>query len=202
MQYIDLSMPLTPSTPVYPGDPKVEIKVVGELAKDGYLDHVLTVGTHNGTHIDAPAHMLANGKMISDYGPADFIGRGVLVNALSGLTLDALKQVDLKRDDIVLIRTGFSDTYDLPGYAEKVPDFPIDAAKHLAEIGVKMVGIDAITPDEPPFPFHKTLFETGILLAENLRNLAKLEGKSFTIYALPLNVEIEAAPARIIASID
>ncbi len=56
---VDLTVNLNNNTPVYPGDPKIVIKQADSLDKDGYLGHSLAFGTHAGTHIDAPAHMLA-----------------------------------------------------------------------------------------------------------------------------------------------
>lgn len=57
MKFIDLSVPLNEDTPVYPGDPKTKITTAGILEKDGYEDHYVCVGTHAGTHVDAPRHM-------------------------------------------------------------------------------------------------------------------------------------------------
>jgi kynurenine formamidase len=75
-------------------------------------------------------------------------------------------------------------------------------AQYLAKRHPSMVCVDAISPDGPPFPFHKALFKEDVLLGENLINLGQLQDKSFTVYAFPLKVTIEAAPARIVASIE
>lgn len=49
--------------PVYPGDPKPTLEQVAFIAKDTFNDHKLTTVMHVGTHIDAPLHMIANGKI-------------------------------------------------------------------------------------------------------------------------------------------
>ncbi len=66
MKLIDLSVLLNEKAPVYPGDPKTVIKQAGALDKDGANDNYVSVGTHVGTHIDAPFHMLA-GKDFTVY---------------------------------------------------------------------------------------------------------------------------------------
>jgi kynurenine formamidase len=62
--YVDLSVAVNEQTPVYPGNPATKIEQAGVLAKDGHCDHYISVGTHVGTHIDAPMHMLEGGKSL------------------------------------------------------------------------------------------------------------------------------------------
>lgn len=73
---IDLSVPINEQTPVYPGDPAVKIAPAGNLERDGYCDHLISLGTHVGTHIDAPAHMVAGGKTLNQIPLDHFIGKG------------------------------------------------------------------------------------------------------------------------------
>jgi arylformamidase len=75
-RFIDLSVPLNEQTPVYPGDPSTQIKPAGDLAKDGFCDHYVSIGTHVGTHIDAPMHMLEGGRSLDEVSVARFVGRG------------------------------------------------------------------------------------------------------------------------------
>ena len=64
-----------------------------------------------------------------------------------------------------------------------------------------MVGMDSASPDYPDFPIHKILLRNDILIIENLTNLHLLAGQQFKIYALPLNLEIDGSPARVIAEL-
>ncbi len=84
MRIIDLTVTLSESTPVFPGDPKLEITEIGSVEKDNYLEHRLCLPTHIGTHIDAPAHIIRGGKRLSDYPISKFIGDGVLIDARNG----------------------------------------------------------------------------------------------------------------------
>lgn len=63
---IDLSQTITNSMPVYPGDLEVELKETKNLTKDGYCSHSLKISMHTGTHLDLPAHMVADQKEIAD----------------------------------------------------------------------------------------------------------------------------------------
>jgi kynurenine formamidase len=53
---VDLSMPITSQTPIYPGDPKPHIEPAATFAQNGYHVSRLVLGSHSGTHVDAPFH--------------------------------------------------------------------------------------------------------------------------------------------------
>jgi arylformamidase len=202
MQIIDLSVPLDSNTPVYPGDPAPRIEPAAHIEKDGYTDHLISIGTHLGTHIDAPLHMIAGGKNLSDFPVEIFVGRGKLVEVSDG-NFDAVKSAGIERGDIVLLHTGMSDKFHDPVYFESYPAMPQEVAAYLVETGVKMIGLDTCSTDnQDDFPIHKTLLAANVLIIENLTNLETLAGKKFTVYALPLKLEIDGSPARVIAKID
>ncbi|MBO0512953.1 cyclase family protein [Streptomyces beijiangensis] len=201
MTLIDLSMTLSASTPVYPGDPSVVITVAAQMEADGFLDHSLALGTHNGTHIDAAGHMVPGGKMLDDYPLDQFVGRGVLVDARDGVDADQLRKQEISRGDMVLIWTGISDSLYSENYYERDPQVSQDAAEYLVSKGVNLVAVDAGSIDASPFPIHKTLLSGGVLLAENLVGLSQLQNATFEVWALPLNLQVEAAPARVVARI-
>ncbi len=56
MNTIDLSVVLNDQTPAYPGDPITEVKMTATVEDDGYADSLIKIGTHTGTHLDAPFH--------------------------------------------------------------------------------------------------------------------------------------------------
>ena len=75
MHYVDLTRTYTSDMPVYPGDPKSELTQTAFLHESGYNDFTIRSGMHIGTHIDAPLHMIEDGKRISEYPIDRFIGR-------------------------------------------------------------------------------------------------------------------------------
>jgi kynurenine formamidase len=199
MSYIDLSHSLTESTPVYPGDPNVNIEEAASLSKDGYLDHTISFGTHNGTHMDAPAHMVEGGKMLSDFGPDTFIGKGLVLDVRSGFDLRVIEDSQIDEGMIIFFCTGMAKKYLDEDYYTSYPAIPVEVAEYLVASKVKMVGVDSGSVDHEPFPIHKELLSHDVLIVENLCNLTPLLNWELEIIALPLKLEVEGAPARVLA---
>ncbi len=197
---VDLSQPITERTPVYPGDPTVKIQRVGVLEKDKYCDHVVTMGTHVGTHIDAPMHMLAGGVGLNEIAPERFIARGVCVDVRDGF--DSLYNADVRKGDIVLLYFGFSEKYHEAAYFDSYPTLTSAVAEYLISKKVNMVGTDTCSPDGlEDYPVHRQLLSADVLIIENLTNLDRLLEKSCIVYVFPIALQIDAAPARVLADI-
>lgn len=189
--------------PVYPDDPPSTLVQSAFLDKDGFNDHTLTTAMHVGTHIDAPLHLIENGKRISDFEPDKFIGLGVLIDA-RGKIIDAnlLEGINLNSESIVLVLTGHSKKFRDPDYFETFPEVHEDFAKVLADKKVKILGLDTPSSDKAPFKVHKILLAKEVLIIENLINLEALLGyKDFKVAALPMKLETNAAPVRVIAQV-
>ncbi len=202
MKYVDLSVAINEDTPIYPGDPKTSIKPAAMLDKDGYYDHYFSMGTHVGTHVDAPMHMIAGGKSLDQIPVDQFIGRGVYVDVTDG-NFDAVKNAGIQEGDIVLLHTGMGAKYHESAYFDDYPAMSEEVASYLVEKKVKMVGLDTCSPDNKDgFPVHKILLAGDVLIIENLTNLEQLAGKAFRLFALPINLQIDGAPARVIAEIE
>ena len=201
MRYIDLSVPLNEKTPVYPGDPKTKINKCGVLETNGYQDSYLCVGTHVGTHVDAPSHMLKGGKQLDEIEIGHFTGRGVYVPIGKEFDLTSIQRAVIQEDDIVLFHTGMSDIYHKREYYSNYPALSEDVAHYLVSKKVKMVGVDMCSVDHEPFPVHHIFLKNNILIIENLTNLATLNNKTFMVYAFPLRVSLDGSPTRVVAEI-
>lgn len=204
MEYIDLTHTFKPGMPVYPGDSSPELIETADDYEGGKIIHYqLKTSMHVGTHMDAPLHMLQNGKKLSEY-PADhFFGKGHLIDA-RGKSIDAslLEAKQISKGDIVLIMTGFSSKFGSPEYYESYPEINEAFASKMLEFGVSIVGMDTPSPDRAPFAIHKLLLGKDVLIIENLTNLESLLGhEQFTITALPAKFDAEAAPVRVVAQI-
>jgi len=200
MQYIDLSVDITNQTPVWPGDSPFKITQISSVAHDGCSMHEVSGTTHAGTHVDAPSHMLEGGKTLDQYPVEHFTGRGRLVDARSGgITLEAVQAADIHKDDIVLFWTEMSKAYAEPAYFETYPAIPAEVAEYLVKQKVRMVGVDTASVDHEEFIAHKILLKNDVLIIENLTNLATLVGKDFSVYALPIKLHVDGAPARVIS---
>lgn len=201
---IDLSMPVNEDTVVYPGDAKPVFEQAGTLETVGYVDHIVHINNHLGTHIDAPDHMLEKGKLLSEYSVERFVCQAVCIDARDAdvLTVDILGGVDIKPGDAVLFYTGKGDNYTVQSYATEYPHIDIELARQLVAMDVNFVGVDMISFDQDePYPIHKAFLDNDVLLIENLVNLGSVVGKRFRLYALPVKLELHAAPARVLAEI-
>lgn len=201
--YINLTQTFTDDMPTFPGDLKPSLIQFATIEKDGFTDHELRTGMHVGTHMDAAWHMIPSGKKISEMPIEKFFGRGVLIDARGKETIgvECLDGVNIETGDIVLVLTGFGSKFHEPIYFEKYPVLTEELAKKLVDLRVNIVGTDTTGPDYAPFKVHKIFLENDILILENLTNLEQLINKNFEVIALPMKLETDAAPARVVARI-
>ena len=175
----------------------------------------LHITGHSGTHVDAPLHVLAGTASIEELPLERFIGPGVALSLLKepGTTivaadLEAANGGRVRRGDIVLLHTGWDRYWGTPTYFD-FPALALDAADWLLEHGVRLVGMDMLSPDLPAqrrtehgLPIHKRLLGNDVLIAENLTRLAPLAEHRLQVYAVPIKVaEGDGAPARVMAEI-
>ncbi|HEX6258903.1 MAG TPA: cyclase family protein [Candidatus Saccharimonadales bacterium] len=201
---VDLSMPVNEETVVFPGDARPVFEQAGTLETVGFVDHIIHINNHLGTHIDAPDHMLEKGALLSDYPVERFVCQAVCVDARgrAELAVDLLAGVEVSQGDAVLFYTGSGDNYKDPAYATDYPKISLQLAEYLVSKKVNLVGADMISFDhDEPYPIHKALLDNDVLLIENLINLGAVAGKRFRLSALPIRLELHAAPARVIAEI-
>jgi kynurenine formamidase len=201
---VDLSMPVNEETVVFPGDAKPVFEQAGTLETVGFVDHVIHINNHLGTHIDAPDHMLEKGMLLSDYPVDRFVRQAICVDARGRgtLSVELLEGVEVNAGDAVLFYTGLGDNYQVQAYATDYPKIDPELAELLISKNVKLVGADMISFDhDEPYPIHKLLLGSDILLIENLVNLDAVAGKRFRLFALPIRLELHAAPARVVAEL-
>ncbi len=204
MKYIDLSHTFTSSMPVYPGNPKSQLKQVAFIGKDECTLFEVKTSMHIGTHVDAPSHMLENGKGLHEYPIEHFFGNGVLIDARGKETIDVelLGRKQILKEDIVFILTGFSSKFKEAEYYQSYPVITEEFAKKIVANGVKMIGTDTPSPDKAPYLIHKILLKVDVLIIENLANLeALLPYPQFDVIALPIKFDAEASPIRVVAQI-
>ncbi|MHA3774581.1 cyclase family protein [Verrucomicrobiota bacterium sgz303538] len=205
MHVIDLTHPFTASMPVFPGDPEAKLSCICDFQNGhGYSMFAVSTGMHTGTHMDAPLHMVPGGVRLSDIPPDRFFGRGVLIDARGRDLVDIalLKGIKLRRGDVVLVLTGFSEQFGKPGYFRDYPVITEAFAEVLVRAGVSALGLDTPSPDRDPYAVHKLLLGNGVLIIENLTNLEALVGKRILeVIALPAKFEADAAPVRVVAKI-
>ncbi|MEM9539873.1 MAG: cyclase family protein [Cyanobacteria bacterium P01_E01_bin.42] len=198
----DLTHTFTEDMPVYPGDPCVKFYQIATLEEDGFNDRKIESGLHVGTHMDAPLHMLAGGKYISELSLSKFSGWGHLIDVRGRpkIEADVLSDRAIERGDILLFFTGLSQKFRDPEYFTIHPELSVTLAKEIVSLGINIVGLDFPSPDRPPFLIHKILLGNGVLIIENLTNLEQLlQIDRFRVMAYPIKFQAGGAPVRVIA---
>lgn len=211
MKTIDLSHAITPRMPLYPGTPPPVFKTAHTIDKDGFAERDVTLSSHIGTHIDAPAHVIPRTATLDQMSINRFAGRALVID-LTGLRGSKIEPAKLEYDlaliktcEFVLLHTGWSRYWGEQKYFEDYPVLTDEAALWLAGFHLKGVGVDMISVDEPGSTelfVHNTLLERGILIIENLAHLEQLPQSGFTFCCFPLKLEdAEASPVRAAALI-
>lgn len=213
LRVFDLGQPLHADTPVYPGDPQVRLRTMKTLDADGVALELLSLGTHTGTHVDAPGHMLAVARgTIADYRADHFVGPCLVVDLRHKEDDDEIAPDDfepylglLEAGDIVLLATGWSRFRgeDAERWLDHSPYLSEAGAEWLCARSVKGVGIDHVTIgttveqfDRPP---HEILLRRRIWIAEELCIPDELLAvrRKWLYVGVPLNVrDACGAPVR------
>ena len=209
MKITDLTHIIYPDMPVFPGTEQPVFEKANTLEKHGFQEAKITMYSHTGTHIDAPAHMLSDGPYLDDLAIEHFIGKATILDFsnedITLIELDNLKPYEdkIKNVQFVIIKTGWSKYWGEKKYYEGFPSLSEASAKWLSGFNLKGIGIDAISIDDmksTTFAVHKILMPKNILIIENLTNLDSISSKYFTLSVLPLkNKNADGSPVRAIS---
>lgn len=212
---IDISQKLEADTQVYPGDPQFSCCGVATIKEHGYNVCSLSLGTHTGTHIDAPYHFVGGGKSVDELDLSLLVGPAAVIDLSSKASRERITWDDLECAGVVsllggrkilFVRTGWSRHWKSAKYLDH-PFLDGRVAEKLLEIGVQVLGVDALSPDETAadsgpqgdFGFHETFLGAGALIVENLAHLDQLPEHVF-VSLLPLNlVGCDGSPIRAVA---
>jgi arylformamidase len=196
MNYIDITRDLWEHTPVYPGDGSVSTE---RIDHGGYVTTALSLGSHSGTHIDAPAHFIAGGRTVDMLDLSSLIGNARVVDLSGeGPVLQPRHFASCPEGTVrVLVKTSYS------GQQAFVPHYPhlsLEAAQYLVSRGVRTIGVD--TPSVEAFDgdgsLHRLLLEQETVIIEMLDLSAVQEGDYFMM-ALPLRLrDLDGSPARVV----
>lgn len=212
MRLFDLSHPIETGMPVYPGDPHVSIDAVSTVSTDGANVSSLRLGSHTGTHLDAPSHVVDGGRTVDQlhlellHGPAhilqaDHQQRTMLKS--QALQLADFEPLPAQLPYIVCIATGWDQHFHTP-LREQHPYLSIELAQALWKRGARVLGIDTLSPDptavQPQtFPVHEFWLGQDGIIVENLRGLVQLPFQ-VNMSLLPLNIRgVDGSPVRAVA---
>lgn len=178
MEMVDLSRVIYNGMPKIPILPEVQVGRCFSLDKGAPLNVTqISLACHAGTHVDAPIHIVPNGKSIEELSLDAFVGPGAVIPVKKKgghpyLSVDAAEWM---------------------------------VEKEIKLFGIDCITVDLPTPLRPKgfdFPVHRELLGNGVLIAENVANLGRIVGKKTRIMAFPLRVKgSDAGHARIVAEI-
>lgn len=208
---IDLTQTVLEGMTIYPGDPSPKINRMKTLEKDHINLSSIEMGSHTGTHIDAPLHFVQGGVGADRLSPEQFVGEAVVLDLSSLPAGSGIKPGDLEKYDaevregaIILLYTGLSKHWGEPWATTKFTYLTGSAAAWLVSRKVRAVGIDYLSVEEygakDPIA-HMTLLKNGIPIIESLNaNLGSLLGKRVFLVCLFVKLKDgDGAPARVIA---
>lgn len=193
MKIYDISQEIL-SCAVYPGDPQPQREILQDM-NTGALYNLSSfqMCAHNGTHIDAPAHFIKDGKTIDAIAIESFVGMayvtehdGVISARDASAILEKAKNADSEASGRILIK----------GNAE----VSLEAAEVFAHADLLLLGNESqsVGPADAPMAVHKMLLSRDIVLLEGIRLHAVPEGV-YWLSAAPLNIAgAEGSPCRAI----
>jgi arylformamidase len=200
MRIVDISVPVTSGMFRFPRPDHVTVSITEE----GTYDEVdcrtsrIVMGSHSGTHIDAPMHMYSDGASIDRVPLSDLVGpaRVIRVKAGPGSSLD-VDSIDpeLLDEPRVILDSGWYTRWATEDYYRDFPVLTPGLAKHMVGKGIRCVVVDLPLSLE----VHNIILGAGGCQVENVVGLDQIKGDRVTLVALPLKIAgIDAAPARVI----
>jgi arylformamidase len=208
MKVTDLTHTIHAGMPVFPGTEPPTILRANTLEKDGFAEVKISMYSHTGTHMDAPAHMLENAATLDQFPAEKFIGKAMIIDvtgapAFIGMERLAQHSEQIQQVEFVLFQTGWSRLWGQENYFKGFPALTPEAAAWLVHFNLKGIGMDAISLDvidSTTFEVHKILLGKNLVLIENLTNLDAVESPIFLFSALPMKFEYaDGAPLRAVA---
>ena len=197
-RYLDISIPTSPNTTTFPGDPKPEFFWPGWTHEKGNPANVgfFKGGLHHGTHVDAPWHFIKEAKRLDEIPLDRWVGECQVVDLTSErecVDAQALERANIRPG---IKRLLFKTLNSATNYWCEPwnPDFIFihkSAAEWCVARGILTVGLDYLTidsPKEPTFPAHVAFLKNGTVIIENL-NLREIPAGNYELLAAPIKLQ-------------
>jgi len=203
MNIIDISYTISSKLYGHALDPKTEFQTVCDIGKDcPFKVSEMSLSSHIGTHIDAPAHYIENGLTVDQLPLEAFFGPCIVVDLtlqkqepLKLITSDDIK--DLKLAPRVLFKTGSTNL--CKDFPDHFPYIANECVEYLAAHKTLLIGVDTPSIDHSTskdLSAHHLCFQYDIRILEGL-DLSKVDSGLYTLIALPLKLEgLDASPVR------
>ena len=199
---LDITFPLTPELTVWPGDTQTAVSTLKEVGKDARsMTSRLTMSSHAGTHVDAPAHFIEDGKTVESLSLQVLMGKCRVVevtdNDITAGVIDALNIPDgVER---ILFKTSNSKRF--TGTEPFFKDYvgvTLCGAERLIDLGIKLIGLDYLSAAaySDIEAVHQTLLGERVVLLETL-DLRNVPTGDYRLICLPLRLPgVDGSPCR------
>ena len=204
-EFIDLSHILNADCPAFPGDPQIIIQRTAGIENNGYRMTQLKLSTHTATHVDAPAHMISDGRFLNQYPVSRFTGRALVIKIPEGIKRISKQflssfEKDFSEAEFVLFNTGWGKYWGKENYFAGFPVPEAEAAEWLTSFYIKGIGIDtpSVDPSESTsWDIHHILFYSDLIIVENLVFPEIQETITGDFFCFPLSLDqADGSPVR------
>jgi arylformamidase len=211
-QIIDITYPIEEGMPTFGADwhTKVCVRQKGNIDHVGRETRELLMGSHTGTHIDAPRHFIPDGMTIDCVLLKQLCGSTQIIDVSFLKHNGLLTEKILRNFEIsprIIFYFGWGKEWTTGNFYKNYPFFTVDAANFLIEKGIRLIGMDTPSPDDSRTKLgspedsviHKLFLKNGVILTEYLANLDIVDTSfQWTLMALPLKIKHgDGSPARI-----
>ena len=207
MTIFDISVSISTSMPVWPGDPAVEISLASSMDRGDDVNVTrLGMSAHTGTHVDAPHHFLNNRHSVEELALDVLTGPCYVMQLpddVDEISAEVLERMPLGANTTRLLFGTRNSHLWAQGRTDFFKDFVAvspDGAEWLVAHGIRLVGVDylSVAAYSDPHPTHLTLLKAGVIIVEGL-DLSQVPRGFYDLYCLPLKITAaDGAPARAI----
>ncbi len=205
MKIYDITVAISEATPIYKGDPGVEISSFKAMANGSSANvSQIAMGVHTATHVDAPNHFIDGALRVHEIDPQKLVGRCRVVQVADDVTAVEPEHLgDISGVERILLKTRNSSFWATPevGFRSDYTYITPATARLLADSGFVLVGIDYLSIEKsgsPGHPVHVALLEKEIVILEGV-DLREVPPGDYEIFCMPLKYDGatgDGAPAR------
>ena len=201
----DITVAISAATPIYKGDPGVEITSFKAIANGSSANvSQISLGVHTATHVDAPNHFIDGARRVHELDPQKLVGPCRVIRVPDDVVAIEPEHVgDLGGTTRVLFKTRNSAFWTTPelGFRTDFTYLTPETARFLVENGVVLVGIDYLSIEKsgsPGHPVHITLLEKEVIILEGV-DLREVSPGDYELICMPLKYDGatgDGSPAR------
>ena len=206
MKIHDLTHPLRLGTSGFPGCAKIIGWPMHEISWSNYNMLHISTDLHTGTHLDAMRHCVPDGTDTAALPLDHCVGPAIIVDLRAkGVKGGLFEPADFQPHEAqirdtkkVLVKTGWSKTWETPDYHDQFPGFNREAAAYLTSLGIHLIGVEqaSVHPTDH-LEVHRIFFATQTIIVEGLADLASVPVEEVEFFAAPLRFEEgDGSPVR------